>query len=181
MIYLRSVRVDHVWDYASIDWKQALPGAGAKAATVWTLATVVRDSDTPVEDSKFYKSVRNECDDAGKKASLLTMLNQLRYAIRNEDYQDVLKGTNVQVKDAGKFNYRGQNHKVWELKYQNKDRIYFFTHRTGGQGDTKLLIPMLFHHKKDQTTPKQILGYCEKTMKPFLDPNPEVKILKEAP
>lgn len=181
MIYLRSVRVDHVLDYAGIDWKQGLPGTGAKGAAVWTLATVVRDPDVSLEDSKFYKSIRNECDDAGKKGSLFTMLTQLRYAVRQEDYQEALKGTNVQVKDAGKFNFRGQNQKIWELKFQNKDRIYFFTHRLSGKGDPKLLIPMLFHHKKDQTTPKQILDYCEKTMKPFLDSNPEIKILKETP
>lgn len=180
MIYLRSVRVDHVLDYAGIDWRQGLPSTGTKAAAVWTLATVVRDTGVSIEDSKFYKSIKNECDDAGKKGSLFTMFTQLRYAIRQEDYQDALKGTNVQVKDAGKFNYRGQNHKIWELKFQNKDRIYFFSHRTGSQSDSKLLIPLLFHHKKDQTTPKHILDYCEKSMKPFLDPSPEIKILKEA-
>jgi hypothetical protein len=182
-MYLRSVKVDHVWDYANIDWKLALPSAAAslKAAAAWKLATVVRDAGMPIEDSKFYKSIHDECNDDGKKGSLLTMFNDLHRAIRHEDYQDVLQGGRVQVKDAGKFTYRGQNHKIWELKYQKKDRIYFFTHRLSGRCDEKLLIPMLFHHKKDQTTPKHILDYCEKTMKPFLDPNPEVKILKEAP
>jgi len=109
------------------------------------------------------------------------MLNQLRYAIRHEDYQAFLKNTNIQIKEAFHFDFSKKKHKVWELKYKNKDRVYFFTHQIAGDQPIRLLIPLLFHHKKDQTTPKPITEYCEKTIKPFLIPNSEINILKESP
>ena len=179
MIYLRATKIERVWQHAGIDWNVALPGPGPSALAVWDVATVVRDVSTAIADSKFFKSIDDECDDPGKKSSLLNMLNQLRYAIRFDDYQGFLKGSNVQVKEAGKFEYRKKTHKIWELKFQNKDRVYFFSHHISA--DRKALILMLFHHKKDQTTPKHILGYCEKLMKPFLDPDPEISLLKEIP
>ena len=108
------------------------------------------------------------------------MLNQLRYAMRHEDYQGFLKNSNVQVKDAFRFTYRAKTHKVWELKFQNKDRVYFFSHQTTGAENKRVLIPMLFHHKKDQTTPKGVCDYCEKVMKPFLDPDSKIEIIKES-
>lgn len=180
-MYLRRVPAEHVWEHAGIEWRLGLSSSGPTAAAVWSLATIVRDESMSNKESKFYKSIDSECDDPGKKGSLLNMLNQLRWAIRQEDYQNFLKDSNVQVKDAGKFNYRGKSHKIWELKYQKKDRIYFFTYRIIGQTEEKILVLLLFHHKKDQTTPRYIIDYCEKVMKDFLDPSPNVKILKEVP
>lgn len=182
MNYLRVVRVEHVWEHAGIDWRRALPGGGLKnQPLVWTLATPVRDPDVQIVGSKLYKSIRDECDEASKKSSLLIMLNQLSYAIRHHDYQGILKGTPVDVKEAFGFNYRNQKRKVWELKYQNKDRLYFFTHSSTEIENARLLLPLIFHHKRDKTTPTSICDHCERAMKPFLDLNPKFKILKETP
>lgn len=181
MIYLRTVRLESVLEHAGIDWERALPGPGLKCVPAWTTATLVRDEEMELRDSKFFKSVRDECDDAGKKGSLFNMLNQLRYAIGQDNYQEFLKGTNVQVKEAFSFEYRSKKHKIWELKFQNKDRLYFFSHRRPDKEEVRLLVLLLFHHKKDQTTPKQVTDYCTKVMKPFLDPTPEFKVIKEKP
>jgi hypothetical protein len=177
MIYLRNVNIDHVWAFAGIS--SPLGAAGPKKAPVWSIVTPVRDDGVKIVESKFYKSIKAECDEAGKKSSVLMMLNQLRYAVQQSDYQAFLKETPVHVKEAHSFTHRGSKHKVWELKYQNKDRIYFFTHQGQPQADSKLLITALYHHKNDQKTPQRIRDYCETAMKPFLESAPKVAIIKE--
>jgi hypothetical protein len=139
----------------------------------------VRDEDVQITGSRLYKSVRDECNDAGKKASLLIILNNLNQAIRHDDYQGFLKDTNVGVKEAFGFVYRNQKQKVWELKFQKKDRLYFFTFSPSSKMNDRYLLPLIFHHKKNNTTPASICDHCERVMKPFLDPNPQLTILKE--
>jgi hypothetical protein len=179
MIYLRNVSIQHVWTHAGIDWRRALGAAGPTGAPVWSIVTPVRDKGVKIVESKFYKSIKAECNDAGKRSSALMMLNQLRYASLHSDYQMFLKETSVQVKEAHSFTHRGSKHKVWELKYQNKDRIYFFTHLGHPEPESKLFIATLFHHKNEQRTPERIRSYCETAMKPFLEPSPTVSIIRE--
>lgn len=117
-------------------------------------------------------------DDPGKKASLLEMLHQLSYAITQDDYQGFLKGTSVNVKCAHDFKHAGSKYKVWELKYQNKDRLYFFTHKVSGNREAiNILILLLFHHKNTQNTPEQVKAYCEKIVKIFNEPKSAVKFI----
>ena len=179
IVYLSGFKMEHVWEHAGIDWRAANLSLPASAQVEWTLATPVKDAEMKVEDSKFFKSVAKECNSDEKQSSLLVMLHQLRYAICNADYQSYLKSTNVQVKDAHKFTYRNSKHKIWELKYQKKDRIYFFTHVEDSKDGRKILIPLLFHHKRDQATPADISSYCETAMKSFLNPQCKVELIKE--
>lgn len=179
MTHLRCFKVEHVWEHAGIDWRAANLSFPSEQQAIWILATPVRDAGTKVTDSKFFKSVASECDSDEKKASLMVMLYQLRYAMCHADYQSHLKTTNVQVKEAHKFTYRNSKHKIWELKYQKKDRIYFFTHLQEGKDGRKFLIPVLFHHKRDQATPASISSQCETAMKPFLNPQSKVELIKE--
>lgn len=182
MIYLHTVKIEHVLDHAGVPkWRQQMPSLTVTpSSVVWTLATPARDRGVTREETRLFKSIRDECDDAGKKVSLLVMLSGLHRAITHQDYQEVVKGmAGLSVKSAYTFKYRNKSEKVWELKYQNKDRLYFFSFFSGNVEIGNLLIPMLFHHKKDQTTPEAIKGHCEKEMKPFLDPGVQITILKE--
>ena len=179
MLYLRCFKVEHFWEHAGIDWRAANLSFPASQQATWTLATPVRDAGTKVTDSKFLKSVASECDSDEKRSSLMVMLHQLRFAMCHADYQNHLKTTNVQVKEAHKFTYGNSKHKIWELKYKKKDRIYFFTHLEPGKDGRKLLIPVLFHHKRDQATPANISSQCETAMKPFLNPQSKVELIKE--
>lgn len=182
MIYLRTVRFEHILDQAGVPkWRQNSPLlATMPVKAVWTIATPVRDRSVDLVDSRFFRSIRDECDDVGKRASLLVMLTGLYHALGHEDYQPVIKHTaGLNVKPAHIFKYRGKSEKVWELKYQNKDRLYFFSYSSTVSDPCNLLIPLSFLHKKDQTTPDTIKDQCEREMKPLLDPNPQITILKE--
>lgn len=111
---------------------------------------------------------------------MLVMVTGLYHALGHKDYQPVINGTaGLNVKPAHIFKYRGKNEKVWELKYQNKDRLYFFSYSSSESDLYNLLIPLIFLHKKDQTTPNTIKSQCEREMKPLLDPKPQITILKE--
>ncbi len=101
-------------------------------------------------------------------------------AAKQQNYQEVLKGSYVSVKTAYEFKFAGSNHKVWELKPNNKDRVYFFTHPVTVNAVKKPVISMLLaHHKKDQNTPKEVSRYCETLMRSYLDPTVKIEILKE--
>jgi hypothetical protein len=178
MIYVRAITCQEVWSHAQIDWKKGLARGLPTTPTKWRLATYVVDGQVTKENSKFFKSIEQEVNDAGKKASLLEMLHQLSYAITQEDYQGFLKNASVSVKCAHDFKYAGSKHKVWELKYQNKDRLYFFSHRlVDGPVVVNVLVFLLFRHKNTQTTPEDVKAYCEKIMKLFLEPRVGVKII----
>lgn len=182
MIYLRAVKFEHILDHAGVPkWRQLSPFlATMPVKAVWTLATPVRDRTVGRADSRFFKSIQAQCDDASKMSSLLVMLTGLYHALGHEDYQAVVKGTaGLNVKSAHTFKYRGKNEKVWELKYQNKDRLYFFSYSSAASEPRNLLIPLIFLHKKDQTTPDTIKDQCEREMKPLLDPRPQITLLKE--
>lgn len=179
MIHLHSFKIEQVWEHVEIPWQDASLAPPPERQPVWTVATHVRDQNVNVVDSKFFQSVKDECDEVGKKSSLLVMLNQLRLAVFQQDYQSLIKESNVQIKEAHAFNHSNSRHKVWELKYKKKDRIYFFTHSEKIKGGNNYFIPMLFHHKKDQKTPSSITTHCESLMKKFLDNNLKIILIGE--
>lgn len=179
MIHLHSFKIEHVWEHAEIPWQEAGLAAPPEGQKVWTVATHVRDQNASIVDSKFFQSVKNECDEVSKKSSLLVMLNQLRSAVYQNDYQSFIKESNVQIKEAHSFIHSRSKHKIWELKHKKKDRIYFFTHREHENGGSNYFILMLFHHKKDQKTPSSITSYCENLMKKFLDNNLKIILIGE--
>jgi hypothetical protein len=182
MIYLRTVKFEHLLDEVGVpQWQQRLPTlAKMSPKAVWTVATPMKDGQALRSSSRLFKSLRLECNDAGKKTSLVNMLTGLHRALDHENYQEIIKDTSgLDIKVACDFEYRDGKWKVWELKYQKKDRLYFFTHAPLNPREPKLFIPMLFHHKKDQTTPVFVKDYCREVMKPFLDPAPKISLLKE--
>lgn len=162
-------------EHAGIDWRKA--PAGPSSVPVWQIVTPAGALDMEAKDTKFFKSIKDEVDDASKKSSLLMMLQHLQFAVCQERYQEYLQGTPVQVKSAYSFKMHSSKHHVWELKYQNKDRLYFFTHSIDKQGGPQLAL-LQFHHKKDQNTPEHVKTYAEKTMKPFIEPKATVQFTK---
>lgn len=177
MIYLRTVEIEQLWTLAKIDPAKA--PAAPQGRPAWTIVTPVRDPSVGVRESKLCKSIKDECDDVGKRSSLLVMLHELRFAVLQQEYQAILKGGKVQVKEAHSFEYRGGRHRAWELKYQNKDRMYFFTVQGAPRPESRLLSLALFHHKNDQKTPQRIRDYCESLMKPILAPGANIEVIKE--
>ncbi|MBB4226081.1 hypothetical protein [Variovorax guangxiensis] len=152
-----------------------MPSIGLPVRQEWSFATPVRDNTVAFAQSKFFKSLKDECDDKSKKKSLLNMAVALKHAVQFGDYQSNLKNVSgIGVKEAFSFDYRNKRNIIWELKYQNKDRLYFFSQNTE---TVKLVVPLLFHHKKDQNTPQAISNYCKDAMKDFLDPSAHIKVL----
>jgi len=166
--------------HAGIDLCQALGHRPVVARPHWRLATPIASVDDAVTSTRFYGSIAQYVDDDDKRASFAVMMNGLGHAAHQQDYQAVLKGSNVAVKMAHQFEFENSKHKVWELKQNKKDRLYFcaITLKSGSSTDP-FLVPLLAHHKKDQTTPREVSNYCERTMKSYLDRKANVRLCKE--
>jgi uncharacterized protein (UPF0333 family) len=134
--------------------------------TKWDVALVVNDC-SKMDSGRFFKSVRDYVDDTEKKSNFALMLTTLFAAIEADNYQAEIKGTSVTCKKAHSFTYNKSTHILWELKQGKKDRIYFWTIKTGTRG--VIVLSMAFH-KKDQETPPEVTGPSEKEMRNYLDP-----------
>lgn len=180
MPILKPLPIQHVLQHAGVDIHEAL-GAWAPPNTPhWTLVTPVGAAPDALGTTKFYRSISEYVDDEDKRIAFATSMMGIATAAAQQNYQAVLKGSYVQVKVAHEFKYGGNNHKLWELKPNNKDRVYFFTHPvTTKTGEKPVISMLLAHHKKDQTTPKEVSKYCETVMKSYLDPTAKTEILKE--
>lgn len=128
----------------------------------WVLCTPVGDADADVHGSKLLRSIRRYVDDDEKRSNFLVMLTAIARAATQQDYGAVLANSTVTPKPAHSFSYQNKKHSVLELKQGKKDRIYFFAERLGGR---PCIVLLLAHHKKDQTTPKEVCNHCEHAMK----------------
>lgn len=139
----------------------------------WRFCTPIADDADDLEGTKFLKSIRKYVNDDEKRANFLAMLTAIYRAAAQSDYAAVLSGSVVDCKPAHKFNYHGSNRTVLELKQGKKDRIYFFSEHFSG---FPCIVLMLAHHKKDQTTPREVTNHCESTMKACLGPSCKIVI-----
>lgn len=143
----------------------------------WELVTPVAGADTELEACRFFRSISEQVDDDDKRAAFALMLNAIDRACAVSNYQEALKGSNVPVKVAHDFDYLDKKHKLWELKANKKDRLYFFAMTLcQNQRERHLIVLLLAHHKKDQNTPKEVSKPCEATMRTYLDPQAKVEI-----
>ena len=128
----------------------------------WVLCTPVGDGDVDGQGSKWVRSIRRCVDDDEKRSNFLVMLVAIWRAATQQDYGAVLANSTVTPKPAHSFSYQNKKHSVLELKQGKKDRIYFFAERLGGRA---CIVLLLAHHKKDQTTPKEVCNHCEQAIK----------------
>jgi len=146
------------------------------SAQKWDVLIVVKECD-PL-NSRFQKSLSQNIDDLSKRSQIIKALDELYSAVSEEDYQGALSQSGVTCKIAHSFTYANGSYKVWELKPNNKDRIYFFPlpEKLNGR---KAIFLMLGYHKKDQQTPKEIKDYCEESIKEILQSKDKILICKE--
>lgn len=128
----------------------------------WQVGCVVADVDAA--KTKFQRSIERHVDDRDKRKSFATMVGALFDAVCHDDYQDALQGGSVACKVAKQFRFDGHNHKLWELKYGKKDRLYFFPITTG---KPRTIVLLMAFHKKDQRTPEEV-DSCVDEAKEFL-------------
>jgi hypothetical protein len=144
--------------------------------TAWVVVTPVTTSTDLLSDSKFYRSISQSVNDDEKLANFAVLMNGIFRAAEHQNYQEVLKGSNVAVKIAHEFRYRSKTEKIWELKQGKKDRVYFYPlNVSNGSAGQRAMAILLAHHKKDQTTPKEVSAYCETTVRSHLDPQTEIR------
>ena len=142
----------------------------------WDVLIVVRDCQT--SNGRFLKSLDQNVDDIKKRANILKAIDELYNAICIDDYQAELAKSSVSCKIAHQFKYEGDSLKVWELKPNNKDRVYFFpTSETFG--GRKRIFLLSAYHKKDQQTPKEIKDSCEEAIKEILRTKDKIEICEE--
>lgn len=139
----------------------ALAG-GFSAQGHWAVCTPVGDGDVDGQSSKLVRSIRRYVDDDEKRSNFLVMLIAIWRAATQQDYGAVLANSTVTPKPAHSFSFQNKKHSVLELKQGKKDRIYFFAERLGGKA---CIVLLLAHHKKDQTTPKEVCNHCEQAIK----------------
>jgi hypothetical protein len=136
-----------------------------RGAGHWTVCTPIGEGEVDEKASKLLKSIRKHVDDDEKRSNFLVMLTALWRAAEQQDYGAVLANSTVTPKPAHSFLFQGKRHTVLELKQGKKDRLYFFSAGLAGRA---CLVLLLAHHKKDQTTPREVSQHCELTMKVFI-------------
>jgi hypothetical protein len=143
----------------------------------WDVAIVVKDC--AELNGRFSKSIDKQVDDTSKKAAVLRALGELFPAVCEEDYQAVLDQCGFGCKIAHSFTYEGNTCKVWELKPNNKDRIYFFPLKEGLPHGRKTIFLLTAFHKKDQKTPKEVIEICETDIKAILQSRGKFEICED--
>lgn len=146
------------------------------AAQRWDVVVVVRDCESV---SNFHKSITKHLDDLKKKGAILRALSDLYDAICSEDYQEELESAGLSCKVAHSFLFSGATYKVWELKPDNKNRLYFFPLKDGLPNNKKAVFMLMAYHKKDNKTPSEVSEYCEKTIKLILQARGEIEYCEE--
>lgn len=139
----------------------------------WRLCTPIGDDHVDADKSKLLKSIRDHVDDDEKRSNFLVMLTAIANAATQQDYRAVLANSIVTPKPAHKFTYQNKNHSVLEVKQGKKDRIYFYAEYFS---ELPCIVLLLAHHKKDQTTPKEVTSHCESAMKTCLASTAKVAI-----
>lgn len=142
----------------------------------WEIAIVVKDCHTL--NGRFRKSLEQNIDDVSKKSNILKALDELFNAVCCDDYQAELAQSSVACKIAHQFTYMGHSVKVWELKPNNKDRVYFFPAPEKINGK-RVIFLLNGYHKKDQQTPKEIKTACEDAIKEILRSQDKIEICEE--
>lgn len=179
MMLFREVRPVTMLDCVNVPWLEAMPQLGREVGSAWTIVTPVSDAKSDLSSSRLFKSLQSECNDRGKKQSLLAIVTALKTVSRSENYQEALKDlSGINVKEAYSYKFNGANHKIWEFKYQNKDRLCFATYTERVRSSSSLFILLLYHHNKDKTTPNFVSGYCGDLMRQFLGLNGKYQVLK---
>lgn len=176
MPVLRTLKISDVLRHAGLD-PTKLSHQPAIQAPAWVLTTPVVSEIAPIEQSRFYQSIRDHVNDSDKKSHFLTMFLELSFASRLSNYQEAIKGSAVSVKEAHSFKYQNANHKLWELKHGKKDRVYFFS-LTVKNTSSNVIVLLKTYHKKDRNTPDEVKNYCESTMKEFLRAGTGIKIIR---
>lgn len=143
----------------------------------WDVVVVVKECG--LLNGRFAKSIEKYVNDVTKKSAILKALAELFDAVCEEDYQAALEQSGVGCKSAHSFKYMGSTVKVWELKPNNKDRVYFFPVTEGLPKGRKGLFLLLAYHKKDQSTPKEIADICEEDIKAILQNHGKIEICEE--
>lgn len=136
-----------------------------RSAGHWIVCTPISDGEVDEKASKLLKSIRKHVDDDDKRSNFLVMLTALWRAAAQQVYGAVLANSTVTPKPAHSFLYQGKRHSVLELKQGKKDRLYFFSASLAGRPS---LVLLLAHHKKDQTTPREVSQHCEQAMKAYV-------------
>lgn len=87
------------------------------------------------------------------------------------------EGQSERVNPASKRT--GNSYKVWELKPNNKDRVYFFPLKEGLPNGKKAIFLLTVYHKKDQKTPKEVIDVCVDDIKTILQSRGKFEICEE--
>lgn len=147
------------------------------SAQKWDVAIVVKECSQL--NGRFAKSIDKHADDVVKKAAILRALGELFPAVCEEDYQAALDQCGVSCKIAHSFIYEKNTYKVWELKPNNKDRVYFFPLKDGLPGGKKAIFLLTVFHKKDQRTPQEVIDVCVEDIKNILQNRGKFEICEE--
>lgn len=182
--YLRHINIEQVIEHVPGMAGTSLPailGQSAvkllKAKPSWHLVTPVNARDQAVGQSKFFKSIVEHVDDPRKQSAFLTSMVALFWAQQQKNLPEHLSSQSSPLfKVASKFKFQGMNISIHELKSNNKDRVYLQTHSSGGELS---VILYLAHHKKDQTTPQVVKGYCHDQASKYLSNQSSVVFLKD--
>lgn len=153
--------------HAGFDAVAALGAAAQFGQRAWAFATPISDWKIPIEDSRFYKSIKSDVDDPDKIAEFGLLMTMISRATTVSNFMPVLHNFSVQAKVAHTFDAFGSSRKLMELKHNNKDRIYYYQMHIQ---EKPTLVFLLAEHKKDRTTPKPVKSYSEFTIKGLLDP-----------
>jgi len=137
---------------------------------------VVRDCNSL---SGFHKSITKNLDDLKKKGAVLKALSDLFDAVCAEDYQIELENAGLSCKVAHSFEFANSTYKVWELKPNNKDRLYFFPLKDGLPNGRKAVFLLMAYHKKDNKTPTDVCDYCQKNIKLILEARGKIEYCEE--
>ncbi len=140
----------------------------------WDILVVVKDCDGL--NGRFKKSIEQHVDALSKRTNILKALQELYGAVLYEDYQSELAQSGVDCKVAHSF--KNGTIKVWELKPNNKDRIYFYPSPEKINGK-KAIFLLIAYHKKDQQTPKEVKEACERAITEILGSLGNIEICEE--
>ncbi|WP_444633911.1 type II toxin-antitoxin system RelE/ParE family toxin [Cupriavidus oxalaticus] len=139
---------------------------------VWRVVVLTKAGEG-LAATDFIRSVQAEVDDDSKAANFIMMLYALFSAIKQDNFHQAFQGLAVQCKEAHSFKYKTIKERLWELKYGKKDRIYFYT-----LSKSKTIVLLEAHHKKDQTTPKEVKSRSESAIKRIVDNASSIEIIK---
>jgi hypothetical protein len=176
VLLLRPFRLIDALGHAgfSPDVLRALP---AHQVGAWSIVTPVSSRSEQLASSKLYRSIAEHVDDDEKRANFAALMNGLFRAAGQENYQEVLRASSITMKVAHEFRFRNKTEKLWELKQGKKDRVYLYPLGIVGSNKERrrAIAVLLAWHKKDQTTPRDVVNYCEGTIKAHVNPQAQLE------